>query len=123
MYLTKSITDFEGRRHNMVGALECETTMVRKLILSYTDASIIRPNILAKPGATVRGHEFHHSKLDGVPSDASFAYAMRRGLGIDAGKDGWIEYNTLAQYMHINFAASPEFASNFVETCLQYTRK
>lgn len=123
MYLTRSITDFEGAHYPMIGILDCETQMVRKLTLNYTQASVLKENILTKPGASIKGHEFHHSRLDSVPSDASFVYLMKRGIGIDSGRDGWVEYNTLAQYMHINFAASTRFASNFIKTCSQYNRK
>jgi cobyrinic acid a,c-diamide synthase len=123
MYLTRSITGFGGASHSMVGVLDCQTRMVTKLTLSYTYASVIKENILAKPGATIKGHEFHHSKLEGVPADASFAYVMKHGSGINAEKDGWLEHNTLAQYMHINFGASPKFASNFIETCFKYRRR
>ena len=96
--------------------------MVTKLTLSYTYASVIKENILAKSGATIKGHEFHHSKLEGVPADTGFAYVMKRGSGINDGKDGWTEHSILAQYMHINFGASPKFASNFIETCFKYKR-
>lgn len=120
MYLTKSITDFEGRRYSMVGILDCETRMVRKLTLNYTDASVVKENILAKPGNSIRGHEFHFSRLDGVPRDVQFAYAMRRGSGIDGGRDGWMEHSILAQYMHMHFAATPKYASNYISTCLHY---
>ncbi|MDG7044998.1 MAG: cobyrinate a,c-diamide synthase [Nitrososphaerota archaeon] len=123
MYLTKSITDFEGESHSMVGALDCETHMVRALTMNYTYASVLRDNILAKTGASVKGHEFHYSRLVGVPSDARFSYIMKRGSGIEAGRDGWIEYSMLAQYMHINIAASRKYASNFIESCLRYRRK
>lgn len=123
MYLTRSITDFEGAEHPMVGLLDCKTQMVRKLTLNYTHATVLKQNMLAKEGASIKGHEFHYSRLDGIPSDARFVYRMKRGTGIDAGRDGWVEHGTLAQYMHINFASSPRLASNFVKACFQYRRK
>jgi cobyrinic acid a,c-diamide synthase len=122
MYLTRSITDFDGLRHSMVGVLDCETLMT-KLTLNYTDAVVIRDNILAKSGNSIKGHEFHFSKLDGVPSDIQFAYEMRRGVGIDRKKDGWTQYSILAQYMHTHLAASPKYASNFIKACLDSSKK
>ena len=123
MYLTKSIADFQGAQHTMVGILDCKTKMVGKLTLNYTHASVLRNNMLSNRGTSIRGHEFHYSRLDDVPSDACFAYLMKRGSGIDAGRDGWVEYGALAQYMHMNFAAYPKLTSNFIKTCARYRRK
>jgi cobyrinic acid a,c-diamide synthase len=123
MYLTRAITDLEQTRHSMVAVLDCETQMVRKLTLNYTQATILKENILGRPGNSIKGHEFHFSKLNDVPSDTQFAYAMKRGSGVDSGKDGWIEYATLAQYMHLNFAAFPRSALNFVVACLRYKHR
>jgi cobyrinic acid a,c-diamide synthase len=122
MYLTRSITNFDGRRRSMAGVLDCETVMT-KLTLNYTDAVVVRDNMIAKAGSSIKGHEFHFSRLEGVPKDARFAYRMERGSGIKSGKDGWMEYSVLAQYMHTHLAASPRYASNLVETCLQYRRR
>jgi cobyrinic acid a,c-diamide synthase len=123
MYLTKAITDLEQTRHSMVALLDCETQMVRKLTLNYTYAKVLKENILSKPGDSIKGHEFHFSRLNEVPSDTEFAYVMKRGSGVDSGKDGWIEYSSLAQYMHLSFAAFPRSASNFVGACLRYKHK
>jgi len=120
MYLTKGITDFEQKRHPMVRLLDCETKMVRKLTLNYTSAAVVKSNILSKHGDDLKGHEFHFSMLDEIPSDAKFAYVMKRGVGTDSGRDGWIQHSTLAQYMHLNLAAYPEFCSNFLAACRRY---
>ncbi len=122
MYLTRSITGFDGLRHSMVGILDCETLMT-KLTLNYTDAVVIRDNLIAKTGSSIKGHEFHFSRLEGVPGDVRFAYQMKRGSGIEGGNDGWLEYSILAQYMHTHLAASPKYGSNLVEACLHYQKR
>ncbi len=122
MYLTKSIVNFDGRSRSMAGVLDCETVMT-KLTLNYTDAVVIRDNLIAKTGSSIKGHEFHFSRLEGVAKDARFAYQMKRGSGIESGKDGWLEYSILAQYMHTHLAASPRYSSNLVEACLHYQKR
>jgi len=124
MYLTKSLLDMGGHSHQMVGVLDARTIMGKKLeSLNYTLVQVIRENILTHAGFTLRGHEFHYSKIEDIPSDAKFAYDMKIGKGISNGKDGWTQHNLLASYMHIHFAYNPQIARNFVGACENYGRK
>ncbi len=123
MYLTKSIQDMEGTEYKTVGLLDAKTNMVRKLTLSYTLAKSMKPNILTRAGSIVKGHEFHFSMMRDVPLDAEFAYKLKRGIGIGDGHDGWTCYNTLASYMHTNFASDSRMAERFVESCVSYSRR
>jgi cobyrinic acid a,c-diamide synthase len=123
MYLTKSIQDTEGTEYKTVGLLDAKTAMVRKLTLSYTLAESTRPNILTPAGSIVRGHEFHFSSVQDIPTDAEFAYKLKRGIGVGDGRDGWTCYNTLASYMHTTFASNDRMAERFVESCVNYSRR
>jgi cobyrinic acid a,c-diamide synthase len=123
MYLTRSIQDVEGVEHKTVGLLDAKTVMVRRLTLSYTLAESMKPNILTLKGSILRGHEFHFSAVRDVPSDAEFAYKLERGIGVGDGRDGWTCYNTLASYMHTNFASDGRMAERFVESCVSYSRR
>ena len=123
MYLTRSIRDMEGVEHKTVGLLDAKTAMVRRLTLSYTLAESTRPNILTPAGSIVRGHEFHFSSVQDIPSDAEFAYKLKRGIGVGDGRDGWICYNTLASYMHTTFLSTGRMAERFVESCVDYSRR
>ncbi len=122
MYLTKSIQDLDGVEHRTVGLLDAKTSMVKRLTLSYTLGKATRPNILTRTGNTVRGHEFHFSALKDLPRDAEFAYELKRGIGVGDGRDGWTCYDTLASYMHTNFASDERMAERFVEACTQYSK-
>ncbi|MFQ5997882.1 MAG: cobyrinate a,c-diamide synthase, partial [Candidatus Bathyarchaeia archaeon] len=123
MYLTRSITDFEKREHRMVGSLKADTVMMPKLqALNYTKGKIVRDTPISRYGALVRGHEFHYSKIDYVARDAQFAYSLVRGKGIRNGKDGWLEHQVLASYMHLHFAFNPKFALTLANSCRRYSR-
>ena len=50
--------------------------------------------------AAIPAHEFHYSSLENLPADASYAYAVKRGHGIDGRHDGYQQYNLLAGYVH-----------------------
>ncbi len=120
MYLTESIEDMDGVVHRTVGALDARTSMVKKLTLSYTLARTTCPNLLTSKGIMVRGHEFHFSALKDVPRDTEFAYELKRGVGIADGRDGWTCHNTLASYMHTNFAGDERMARRVVDAASKY---
>lgn len=122
MYLTKSITEFDGKKHSMVDLFDADTIMDKKLTLNYTEAKITDTCLIAKAGKTVRGHEFHYSKIDNVSKDSRFAYKLRRGKGVNGSMDGFMEYNTLASYMHLHFA-NKFLAENFLLNCKQYSKR
>jgi len=123
MYLSDSLTDFNGRTYEMVGLLQGRTIMTRSLTLNYTEAQTIRDNTLTELGQQLRGHEFHYSKMIDVPEDATFAYLMKRGVGIDGRHEGWMEYSLLASYMHLHFGHDVKLAKKFIETCREYRRR
>lgn len=117
MYLTKTVADFDGNSYKMVGALDGNTKMTSKTLVTYSEAKAIEPNILSSQGEKIRGHEFHNSVITEIPAEAKFAYQMMMGEGIKEKKDGWILNNTLASYMHIQFAQDDSIAQSFFDKC------
>jgi cobyrinic acid a,c-diamide synthase len=121
MYLTRSI-DYGSKKFKMVGLYDATTKMQKKLKLNYTKASIVNDCLIAKTTSIIQGHEFHFSELESVPKDSKFAYDLSIGIGIKNQKDGLMQYNTLASYMHIHFAL-PGIARNFVQNCMKHSRR
>ncbi len=121
MYLTRSIR-YGKKRFKMIGLYEADTAMQKKLKLNYTKASTSRESIVSKTGVTLHGHEFHFSELESVSKDSTFAYKMDIGIGIGEKRDGIVQYNTLASYMHMHFA-QPSVARTFVENCTKLSRR
>jgi len=123
MYLTNQIKDFQGKSFEMVGVLSAITEMTPKLqALGYTLANVVDDNVVAPRGRTLRGHEFHYSRITNVDPTARFAYALKKGKGILESKDGWMEHATLASYMHIHFGYDRRIAKRFVQRCEEYSR-
>jgi hypothetical protein len=52
-------------------------------------------------GAELHAHEFHYSSLSGLPAETRYAYAVRRGHGIDGHRDGILLHRLLASYTHL----------------------
>ena len=115
MYLTKGMSDLEGRKHTMCGIFDAEVSMTTKLqALSYVQVDVQKKGPMASVGDSFRGHEFHYSHVNRV-GDVSFSYHMARGRGIKDGMDGMIENNTLASYTHLHLGNRPSMASNLVD--------
>ena len=121
MYLTKSI-DYGSKKFKMVGLFDATTMMQKRLKLNYTKASITRNCLIAKTSSIIQGHEFHFSELESVSNDSKFAYDLSIGIGVKNQKDGLMQYNTLASYMHVHFAR-PGIARNFVQNCIRYSKR
>jgi cobyrinic acid a,c-diamide synthase len=63
---------------------------------------------------TLRAHEFHYSSIAGLPADTTYAYAVRRGHGIDGRHDGIVHKNLLASYTHLRATAGCDWPARFV---------
>ncbi len=115
MYLNETITT--DRTYRMAGILGAGSRMTDKMQgLGYTEAQVVSDSPLAKRGTMIRGHEFHYSVTE-CDRDARFAYIMKRGKGITGGKDGLMEHNTLASYMHTHPAAVS--FDEFLKLCIR----
>ena len=117
-YLTESI-EMDGTRTRMCGVIPAETVkMGRFQALGYVDATCTE-DCLFPAGTTYRGHEFHYTKLN-VAGDVRYALELRRGRGIEDGKDGIHLNNVLAGYTHAYF--TDRQANGLVETIRRIRR-
>ena len=120
MYLTKSIHD-GNKKFPMVGLIDTETKMTKKMILNYTKGIVCTKCVISNSSQQIRGHEFHFSEITSIPNDSKFAYYLEIGKGIKNGRDGLIFFNTLASYGHLYFDSS-NYARNFVSNCVKFSR-
>ena len=74
---------------------------------------------LGRPGADfgqpLHAHEFHYSEMRGLPADTRYAYAVRRGHGVDGRHDGILHRNLLASYSHLRGTAGCDWPARFVQ--------
>ncbi|MGE5336647.1 MAG: cobyrinate a,c-diamide synthase [Gemmatimonadota bacterium] len=115
MYLARSIS-WHNVTYPMVGAIAADVVMQPRPVgrgyvhLRETDAS-------PWPGrldATIRAHEFHHSRLVNLDPGLRFAYRVERGHGIDGAHDGIVCRNLLASYAHLRSVAGHDWPARFV---------
>ncbi|PDT90943.1 cobyrinic acid a,c-diamide synthase [Bradyrhizobium sp. Y36] len=68
MVLGTALTDADGIRHEMTGLLGLETSFAkRRMHLGYRLATLAAPMPGHRPGARLRGHEFHYSTILAQP--------------------------------------------------------
>ena len=118
MYLCEQITDFEGESWSMVGILPTTTVMGKRLSVGYRQATALQDSPLLPAGATVWGHEFHHSQLTMKPEKPLFEIRGydNRGQG-KATTEGWKLYQIHASYVHLHWGTRLEIPTQFLQWC------
>ena len=111
-----------GKKHRMVGLIDADTKMTKKMTLNYTKGRVCKECVLSKVSNKLHGHEFHFSEVNSVPRDAKFAYKLDIGKGITGRKDGILIHNTLASYGHLYFDSS-NYARQLVSNCVSFSRR
>ena len=117
MYLTESITGKNGEMNPMAGFFDGHTIMTDRLQrFGYVDIEFTADNVLGKAGQSARGHEFHHSLVEGVTCPTT--YLIKSAFSGLHWPCGYLRSNTLAAYAHIDFWGYPDLARHFLDTCL-----
>lgn len=120
IYLTGSL-EMDGTKTKMCGVIPAETVkMDRFQALGYVDAECTAADALFPRGTVYCGHEFHYSKVHVAP-DVRYALELKRGRGIEDGKDGIYLQNVLAGYTHAYF--TEPFAAGLVDTIQKVKRQ
>ncbi len=113
MYLCRRI-HWQGRSYEMVGIIPAEVQISEKPEgHGYVIAEVTGENPLFPTGLSIRGHEFHHSRVS-LKDGVKFAYQIKRGHGIDGKMDGILYKNMLATYTHLHALGTPRWAEAFV---------
>jgi cobyrinic acid a,c-diamide synthase len=86
----------------------------------YAEVLVDRANPFFATGLSIRGHEFHYSKIVLENGGLETACEMRRGKGIGQGRDGVIFKNVWAGYTHVHALATPEWAAGMLRAARQF---
>ena len=110
IYLTEGITT--DRFYKLCGILPATTEMSDRVqALGYVSGESMEGSSVLPSGLSIRGHEFHYSKLIS-DSDARYIFRLSRGKGIENGKDGLTVHNVIGTYTHAYF--SDNFVNEFI---------
>jgi cobyrinic acid a,c-diamide synthase len=101
--------------HPMCGVLPLRTKMTPTLrSFGYRDVVTTAPTLFGPAGTSWRGHEFHHSELDGTPGVPP-VFTTRGWAG--EGREGWARGSVLGTYVHAHFGSNPALADALVDAC------
>ncbi|HMK65912.1 MAG TPA: cobyrinate a,c-diamide synthase [Thermodesulfobacteriota bacterium] len=116
MYLGETIT-YEGNTYPMVGTLPVNFVLEKKpLGHGYTMLRVQKENPYFPVGKTLRGHEFHYSRISNWTScQFTPVFEMVKGYGLDGRGDGITYKNVLASYTHLHALGCPEWAEALKE--------
>jgi cobyrinic acid a,c-diamide synthase len=118
LVLCESLT--ADREFGMAGVLPARGTLTRRVqALGYVEARATGRAAALTPGLSLRGHEFHYSRVE-CGRDARFSLELTRGEGIGGGLDGLTGGNTVGSYTHGYFTDA--FAESFVGAAEEYLK-
>lgn len=121
IYLGRSLK-VAGETFAMVGALPLDVIMEDKPQgHGYTNLRTLPGNPWFTPGITVKGHEFHNSRIINLDPMVKFVYQVERGHGVDGIHDGIIYKGILASYNHLHVLGTPLWAEKFVSLAQAYS--
>ena len=126
MYLCRSVTDFHGRQYPLAGLISEHCRMEQRLqTVGYVEATALVDSVLCQAGETLRGHEFHFSRMEPAdsaqPSQPAFQITKNR-TGLSA-PGGFAGPSLVASYLHIHFAGNLTAARRFVAACGSYRNR
>lgn len=122
MYLGDSIY-MDNRFYEMVGALPMVFALEKRpQAHGYTIVEVTGDNPYFKKGSTMRGHEFHYSRLvEFKGADrTSMVFTLKRGKGIRNGMDGITYKNVFASYTHLHAIGAPEWTQGVMSVAARF---
>ena len=120
MYLARRL-ELEDREVALAGVLPITVKMHRRPQgHGYARVTVDRPNPIFAIGTELVGHEFHYSTLAPNHEAVETAYAVTRGTGIGAGRDGIVQNQVLASYLHLHASGSVTWAAGLIAAARRY---
>jgi cobyrinic acid a,c-diamide synthase len=122
MYLAETLR-VQGRDYPMSGVLPITVEVTaRPQGHGYCDLTVDAPNPFFPAGTSLRGHEFHYSRIVAGLDRVASAYQVARGTGCGGGRDGLTVGNVLASYTHLHASGAPAWAASLCR-CAQKLRR
>lgn len=121
MYLGREI-EYRGRLYRMSGVLPLSFVMdTAPSAHGYTVIEVSSDNPFFEKGTTLKGHEFHYSRVTDYGGGLKMAFRMKRGKGITGDTGGVTYKNVLATYTHLHALGSPQWSEGLVAAARRYS--
>jgi cobyrinic acid a,c-diamide synthase len=123
IYLGRSLR-VGGKSYPMASVLPVDFTLEeRPQAHGYTVVRVDGVNPFFDRDSILRGHEFHYSRVTNPDAVQDLCFAMERGQGIAAGRDGIVYRNVLATYTHLHAAGTPRWAEGMVRAARAFRER
>ncbi len=120
IYLGRSLS-VGTQRHAMTGVLPVDFVLEKKpQAHGYAVMETSGSSLFIDKGVSIRGHEFHYSRVAHVDGQFPMAYYVARGNGINGKEDGFVYKNVVAAYTHVHALATPEWAPAMIRKAREY---
>ena len=86
----------------------------------YTILNVEHASPFLDKGVSIRGHEFHYSRVKTLDNLPPMGYHVQRGGGINGTADGLVYKNVLACYTHLHALGTPEWAAAMVRKAREF---
>lgn len=121
MYLGRSLTGFDGVRHEMSDVLPVDVVMdPAHLAIRYVEVRTRVPSALGDVGTTLRGQEFHQSRI--VREDIEPTLFDVFTSDGKTSRDGYVFQNVVASYIHVHFASNRSVVANLLRVAMSTRR-
>ena len=118
MYLTEGIAGDDVGVLPMTGVFPVTARMQKKRAsLGYREARLEADCFFGAAGSMFRGHEFHYSVIEEMPTHIERIYAVHRNGNSEVSREGYRYNNVLGGYLHLHFGFNPQMAVEFVRAC------
>jgi cobyrinic acid a,c-diamide synthase len=117
LYLCRSVD-----RLPMVGAIEADAIMTKRLTLRYRTMIADHDQLLAPAGVSVTGHEFHRTTVEPRRRHAAawLVDGEPTGFSVDPAEMG--RKTVHASYLHVHWAGYPKLAQRFADSVHDHAR-
>ena len=120
MLLSRALL-WKGARYEMANVFPFEVEVSETAQgHGYCELQVDTPNPFFSVGSTLRGHEFHYSRIVPQSDWPSTACEVRRGQGCFRGRDAAILRNVWASYTHLHALATPEWAQGVADAARRF---
>ncbi|MGA2857669.1 MAG: cobyrinate a,c-diamide synthase [Candidatus Sulfotelmatobacter sp.] len=86
----------------------------------YSELRVVAPNPFFPTGMTLRGHEFHYSRIVPCAETISTACLVERGTGCFDKREFVMTNNVVATYTHMHAVGTPEWAAGMVNAARSF---
>jgi cobyrinic acid a,c-diamide synthase len=117
LYLCRSVDGLP-----MVGAIEADAIMTKRLMLRYRTMIADHDQLLAEAGAAMTGHEFHRTTVEPRHGETPAWLVDGEAVGFSADPAGRGRKTVHASYLHLHWAGYPGLAQRFANAVHDHVR-